>query len=59
MAIVHRLHPDVNLDQAQTDTIQEKLLQAIDTNTLEEAHPQFLHSKIAQGVFWIACENEP
>jgi hypothetical protein len=59
MAIVHSLHPDVNLDQAQTDTIQEKLLQAIDVNPLEEAPPQFLFSKFAQGVFWITCTNEP
>jgi hypothetical protein len=55
MEIVHRLHPDVNLDQAQTDTIQEKLLPAIDANPLEEAPPQFLYSKFAQGVFWITC----
>jgi hypothetical protein len=59
MAIVHRLHPDVNLNQAQTDTIQEKLLQAIDANPLEEATPQFLYSKFVQGVFWITCANEP
>jgi hypothetical protein len=59
MAIMHRLHPDVNLDQAQIDTIQEKLLQAIDANPLEEAPPQFLYSKFAQGVFWITCANEP
>jgi hypothetical protein len=40
MAIVHRLHPDVNLDQAQTDTIQEKTLQATDASPLEQAPPQ-------------------
>jgi hypothetical protein len=49
----------VNLDQAQIDTIQEKLLQAIDANPLEEAPPQFLYSRFAQGVFWITCANEP
>jgi hypothetical protein len=48
VAIMHRLHPDVNLDQAQIDTIQEKLLQAIDANPLEKAPPQFLYSKFAQ-----------
>jgi len=58
MAIVHRLHPDVHLDQAQTDIIQEKLLNAVDANPLEEAPPQFLYSKFAQGVFWITCANE-
>jgi hypothetical protein len=58
MAIVHRLHPDVNLDQAQTDIIQEELLKAVDANPLEEAPPQFLYSKFAQGVFWITYANE-
>ena len=58
MATVHRLHPDVHLDQAQTDIIQEKLLNAVDANPLEEASPQFLYSKFAQEVFWITCANE-
>jgi hypothetical protein len=51
MAIIHRPHPDVHLDQAQMDIIQEKLLNTIDANPLEEAPPQFLYSKFAQGVF--------
>jgi hypothetical protein len=55
MAIIHRFHPDVHLDQTQTDRIQEKLLNAVEANTLEEALPQFLYSKFAQGVFWITC----
>jgi hypothetical protein len=58
MAIIHRLHPDVHLDQTQTDIIQEKLLNAVDSNPLEEAPPQFLYSKFAQGVFGITCANE-
>jgi hypothetical protein len=58
MTIVHRCHPDVNLDQAQTDIIRAKLLNAVDANPLEEAPPQFLYSKFAQGVFWITCANE-
>jgi hypothetical protein len=45
--IVHRLHPDVNLDQAQTDIIQEELLKALDANPMQEAPPQFLYSKFA------------
>jgi hypothetical protein len=49
-AIVHRHHPDVSLDQAQTDIIQAKILTAVDANPLEEAPPQFLYSKFAQGV---------
>jgi len=59
MAIVHRHHPDVNLDQTQTDIIQAKLMIAVDANPLEEAPPQFLYSKFAHGVFWITCANEP
>jgi hypothetical protein len=58
MAIIHKLHPDVNLDQAQTDIIQEDLLNAVDVNPLEEASPQFLYCKFAQGVFWITYANE-
>jgi hypothetical protein len=42
MAIVHRLHSDVNMDKAQTHIIQEELLKAVDANPLEEAPPQFL-----------------
>jgi len=58
MAIVHRLHPDVHLDQVQADIIQAKRLNAVDANSLEEAPPQFLYSKFAQEVFWIICANE-
>ena len=58
MAIVHRLHTDVHLDQAQTDIIQAKLLNAVNANPLEEAPPQLLYSKFAQEVFWIICANE-
>ena len=59
MAIVHRHHPNVNLDQAQTDIIQVKLPIVVDANPLEEAPTQFLYSKFVQGVFWITCANEP
>jgi hypothetical protein len=34
MVIIHRLHPDVHLDQAQTDIIQQKLLNVVDANPL-------------------------
>jgi hypothetical protein len=57
MAIIHRRHPEVKLDQAQTDTIQEKPLTAVDANPAEETPVQFLHSKFAQGAFWITCAN--
>jgi hypothetical protein len=41
MAIIHRLHPDVHLDQVQTDIIQEKRLYAVDA-TLWKGHlPNF------------------
>jgi hypothetical protein len=59
MVIVHRHHPDISLDQVQTDIIQAKLLIAVDANPLEEAPLQFLYSKFAQGVFWFTCANEP
>jgi hypothetical protein len=34
MAIIHRLHPDLHLDQVQTDIIQEKLQNVVDVNPL-------------------------
>jgi hypothetical protein len=58
MAIIHRHHPDAKLDRTQVDIIQEKHLTAVDANPLGETPPQFLHSKFAQGVFWITCANE-
>jgi hypothetical protein len=58
MAVTHRRHPEVTLDQTQGDLIQVKLLSAVDENPSGEAPPQFLHSKFAQGVFWITCANE-
>jgi hypothetical protein len=39
--------------------IQAKLLTAVDVNSSGETPLQFLHSKFAQGVFWIICVNEP
>jgi hypothetical protein len=59
MAVIHRQHPDVKLDQTQVDMIQVKLLTAVDANPLGETPPQFLNSKCAQGIFWITCANEP
>jgi hypothetical protein len=51
MAVIHRRHPDVKLDQAQADLIQVKLLFAVDANTSREVPPQFLYSKICTGNF--------
>ena len=59
MAIIHRHHPEVKLDNCQHEIIQAKLLIAVDENPLEKMPPQFLYSKFAQGVFWITCANEP
>jgi hypothetical protein len=59
MAVIHRHHPDVKLDQAEADLIQLKLLSAVDANASREAPPQFLYSKFAHGIFWITCANEP
>jgi len=58
MVIIHRHHPDIKLDQTQTDIIQTKLLTAVDVNPSGEIPPQFLYSKFAQGVLWITCANE-
>ena len=58
MAIIHRRHPDLKLDQTQVDMIQAKLLIAVDANTQDETSPLFLYSKFALGIFWITCANE-
>jgi hypothetical protein len=58
MAVIHRRHSGVKLDQTQVDLIKEKLLNEVDVNPLGEAPPQFLNSKFMQGVFWITCANE-
>jgi hypothetical protein len=55
MAIIHGRHPEIKLDQTQVDTIQIKLLNAVDGIPLEETSSQFLCSKFAQGIF---CANE-
>jgi hypothetical protein len=57
MAVTHTRHPAVKLDQAQTDLIQVKLLSAVDANPSREMPLQFLHSKCAEGIFWITCAN--
>jgi hypothetical protein len=44
MAIIHRRHPEVKLEQTQVDTIQTKLLIALDATPLGETPPQFLYS---------------
>jgi hypothetical protein len=59
MAVIHRHHPDVKLDQTQVDMIQAKLLTAVDENPSGEPPLQFLHSEFGEGVFWITCANEP
>ena len=58
MAIIHRRHPDVKLDQTQVHMIHTKLSIAVDTKLQGETPPQFLYSKFAMGVFWITCANE-
>jgi len=58
MAIIHRHHPDVKLDQTQVNMIQAKLLIAVDANPQGETQPQYMYSKFALGTFWITCANE-
>jgi hypothetical protein len=38
MAVIHRRHPDVQLDQTQVDMIQVKLLTAVDARTPRGRH---------------------
>ena len=58
MVVIHKSHTEVKLDQAQVDLIQGKMLAAVDVNPSGETPPQFLHSKLSQGIFWINCTNE-
>ena len=51
MAIIHKNHPDVKLDQTKSDIIQTKLLTAVDVNPSGEIPPQFLYSKFAREYF--------
>ena len=58
MAIIHGRHPEIKLDQAQVEKIQDKLMNAMEETFVEETSPQFLHSRFAQGVLWITCAND-
>ena len=59
MAVIHRRHPDVKLDQTQVDMIRGKHMSSVDESPVEEAPSQFLYSNFAQGILWITCANEP
>jgi hypothetical protein len=39
MAVIHKCHSEVKLDQAQADLIQSKHLAAVDTNPSGETPP--------------------
>jgi hypothetical protein len=58
MAIIHKRHPDVKLEQTQVDIIQTRLLNAVDRSPSGETPPQLLYPRFAQGLFWITCANE-
>jgi hypothetical protein len=58
MAVTHKRHPEVKLDQAKVDLIQGRRLAAVDANVSGMTPAQFLHCKFAQGIFWINCANE-
>jgi hypothetical protein len=58
MAIIHKRHPDVILEQTQVDVIQRRLLNAVDRTPSGETPPQFMYSRFAQGLLWITCANE-
>jgi hypothetical protein len=48
MAFIHGHHPDVKLDQTQTDIIQEKRLTAVDVNP----SGRILRSSYIQNLHW-------
>ena len=56
MAVVHRHHPNVKLDQTQVEMFQAKLLTAVDANPSEEMPPQFLYCKFARDILDYLCK---
>lgn len=59
LAVIQRRHPDVTLDQAQSDLIQEKLLEAVDKTPSGSTNPpQFDGTWFSAGVLRINCTNE-
>ena len=50
MAVIHRRHPDVKMDQTQVDMIQAISLSAVDESPMVVAPSHFLYSNFAQGV---------
>jgi hypothetical protein len=58
MAITHRCHPEMTMDQTQADLIEQKLIDVVDVNPEGEAPPQFLYSRFAQGILTTTCANE-
>jgi hypothetical protein len=58
MAIIHRRHSEMILDQTQADIIEEKLTDAVDVNPEGEAPPQFLYSIFGHGILTTTCANE-
>ena len=41
IAVIHKCHPEVKLDQAQVDLIQGTILAAVDVNTSGKAPSSF------------------
>jgi hypothetical protein len=58
MAIIHKRHPDMTLYQSQADIIQDKVSDLVEVHPVDEAPPQFLHSRYAQGIVTTTCANE-
>ena len=59
MAVIHRRHPDIKLDQTQVDMMQVKLLTAVDGNPLGEMPQQFLHSNLHREYFGSPVQMNP
>ncbi len=58
MAVVHKQHPDITLDQGQADLVQEKLLEAVDNVQSADTAPQFVGAKFVCGILMVTCANE-
>jgi hypothetical protein len=58
MAIIHKRHPDTSLYQSQADMIQDKVSDLVEVHPVDEATPQFLHSRYAQVILTTTCANE-
>uniref|UniRef100_A0A146LAN8 DUF4780 domain-containing protein n=1 Tax=Lygus hesperus TaxID=30085 RepID=A0A146LAN8_LYGHE len=55
MAVIPARYPDTQLNQAQAELVQYKILEAVDNAAVA---PQFFGAKFIAGVLWIHCAND-